>query len=101
MARARLLLCGLLLAGVAQANQAPAVSGVLARQRPGTLLVDITYDVRDADGDALTITVQISSDRGRTWRVPARTFTGDVGPGISPGTGKRIVWDVAADVPDA
>jgi formylglycine-generating enzyme required for sulfatase activity len=95
------LLAGLVLASTADAaNRAPVVSNVSARQRPGTMFVDITYDVYDADGDRLTITVQISDDDGRTWRVPARTFTGDVGPGVTSGTGKRVVWDAGADVPD-
>ena len=48
-----LLLVGLVGAGAVAANRAPVVSNVQARQRAGTLLVDITYDVFDADGDAI------------------------------------------------
>jgi formylglycine-generating enzyme required for sulfatase activity len=63
-------------------------------------LVDITYDVEDADGDLLTITVEISDDGGNTFTVPAKTFTGNIGPGIIPGKGKKIVWDAGKDAPN-
>jgi len=45
-------------------NRAPVVSNVHAEQRPGTEQAVITYDVDDADGDTLTISVQISDDDG-------------------------------------
>ena len=82
------------------ANRAPVVSNVGAEQRAGTRLVDITYNVEDPDGDAMTVSVQISDDRGLTFNVAAETFSGDVGAGITSGTGKRIVWDAATDLPD-
>ena len=97
-----LMLASLMLADAAHANRAPVVSNVHAVQRPGTMLVDIYYDVHDADGDAMTISVQISDDGGQTWRVPAETFVegSDVGLRITSGTGKQIVWDAGADAPD-
>ena len=42
----------------------PVVSKVRVSQRPGTHKVDIRYDVADADGDALWITVKVSDDGG-------------------------------------
>ena len=86
----------------AQDNRAPFVSNVHVDQRSGTKLVDIGYDVSDPDGDLLTITVSVSDDGGSTFTVPAVSFVGgsDVGVGIAPGTGKQIVWDAGADVPD-
>lgn len=85
---------------VSAANTAPYVSNVQVKPRPGTKLVDITYDVEDADGDVLTITVEISDDGGKTFIVPAKTFSGDIGPRITPGKGKKIVWDAGKDVPN-
>jgi len=83
----------------AAGNRPPVVSNVHAEQRPGTKLVDITYDVEDPDGDLLTISVEISDDGGKTFTVPAKTFSGDIGPGIAPGKNKHIVWDAGKDVP--
>jgi formylglycine-generating enzyme required for sulfatase activity len=81
-------------------NRPPFVSNIYAQQRPGTKLVDIIYDVDDPDGDRLTITVAVSDDGGSTFKVPAWTLTGDVGNGISPGKGKKIVWNAGADLPN-
>ena len=75
----------------------PVVSSVKAAQRQGTKLVDIHYDVADADGNALLITVDVSDDGGATYEVPAESFSGDVHGGIPPGVGKLIVWDVGTD----
>jgi formylglycine-generating enzyme required for sulfatase activity len=90
---------GLLAANVAEAG-APAVSNVRAEQRSDTTLVDIYYDVEDADGDALTVTVEVSDDEGMTYSIRAVSFTGDVGPGVAVGTDRHIVWDAGKDVPD-
>ena len=97
------LVATVLVAGAAHANRAPVVSNVQAAQRAGTMLVDVTYDVYDADGDALTITLQMSNDGGQTWRVSVATFEAgsDEGSGVTSGTGKRIVWNAGADVPDS
>jgi len=91
--------CCLLLMTAAVASAAdPVVSNVVAAQRAGTKVVDITYDVADADGDDLTVTVQVSNDGGATYTVPATHFSGDgYGADVSPGTGKKIAWDAGAD----
>jgi formylglycine-generating enzyme len=82
---------------LAQANNVPVVTNVSAQQRPGTRLIDISYDVVDADGDLLEITVLVSNDGGATYGIVPVFLAGDVGSGISPGTGKHIVWDVEMD----
>ena len=82
------------------ANRPPVVSHVYAAQQTGTNLVEITYDVHDADGDALTVRVWISDDGGHTFRVQARSFEGDVGDETSPGRGKVIMWDAGRDLPE-
>lgn len=76
---------------------APEVSNILANQRSGTKLVDIYYDVTDAEGDSLSVAVQISSNAGSSWNIPARTLTGDVNLNVTPGTGNHIVWNAGAD----
>lgn len=78
----------------------PVVSNVSSVQRPGTRLVDITYDVADSDSPTVGVAVEVSADSGVTYTVPAESFTGDVGNGIKPGIGKRVVWDAKSDWPN-
>jgi len=82
------------------ANHVPVVKNVYAQQRHGTFLIEITYDVEDADGDLLEITVEASDDDGETYTIIPESLTGDVGENITPGTGKLIVWNVGKDLPD-
>ena len=89
-------------AQTALANSAPVVSNVTASQRTdGSKKVDVGYNLADADGDACVVTVQASNDGGATWTVPITAVTGHVGSGITPGTGKLIVWDCPVDLPGA
>ncbi len=81
--------------------QAPVVENVRFEQRmDGTLIVDIYYDVTDADSDSLEITIEASDDSGATWNVPCTSLTGDVGKDITPATNKHVVWDFYTDNPD-
>jgi formylglycine-generating enzyme required for sulfatase activity len=84
-------------ASSALSQTAPVVSNVFGVQRAGTKLVDITYDLADTDSSALNVTLQISSDAGSTWTVPTTSATGQVGAGITPGSGLAIVWDAGTD----
>lgn len=92
------VLCLALLGGfVAQATAAPIVTNVTAAQRPGTRFVDITYDLATPGFAFAEVTLEISSDGGTTYAVPALTLTGAIGPGVTPGLGKTITWDAVAD----
>ena len=89
-------------ASLAWANSAPMVGNVTASQRTdGSKKVDIRYDLGDADNDACTVSMLASNDGGVTWTVPATTFLAGsaVGSGITPETGKLIVWDCKVDLP--
>src|SRR3989304_641789 len=78
----------------------PEVTNVQASQRTdGSMLVDISYGVTDEDGDSVTISVNVSDDDGFTYTVNATSLTGDLGSGITSGTGKSIVWEAGTDVP--
>ncbi len=78
----------------------PVVSNVRAAQRPGTHLVDIYYNVSDADGNSpVTVYVHISADGGTTWNLPVFTLAGAVGPGVTLGNDRHIVWNAGTDWP--
>ncbi len=85
------------LVAAATAEAAPVVSNVAASQRAGTRLVDITYDLAVSNFPTVTVSLEISSDGGITWTVPAQTVTGDAGIGVAPGAGKEMVWNAGAD----
>jgi formylglycine-generating enzyme required for sulfatase activity len=91
------VVAAVLLAPLALHAAAPVVSSVRASQRPGTKLVDIYYDVADADGDTLTVEIQVSDDNGATYAVPAFTFTGAIGGGVNPGSNRYVVWNAGFD----
>ena len=82
----------------AVANQAPFVSNVEVKQTDIDHVL-IRYDVAEADGDKVKISLRVSDDGGKTFNVPATKLAGDVGPGISSGTGKEIVWTIDDDIP--
>jgi formylglycine-generating enzyme required for sulfatase activity len=76
--------------------QAPVVSNVFAQQRPGTKLVDITYDVT-AVTPTVSISLRISNDNGATYNIPAETVSGEVGVNVTRGAGKVITWNAGVD----
>ena len=76
----------------------PVVSNVQAKQREGSRLVDITYDVADPDSPTLTVYLKVSPDGGKTWKGPVELVSGDVGQHIAPGTAKRLVWDAGKEM---
>jgi sulfatase modifying factor 1 len=84
------------------ANSAPVVSNVTANQRhDGSKIIDIRFDLADADGDACNVSMLVSNDNGQTWDVSVSSLSGAVGPGILQGTNKLIVWDSSTDIPTA
>ena len=87
-----LTVCVGLSAGAAQADV--TLSNITAAQRPGTKLMDITYDVSSTTES--TITVSLSVTNG-TDAVACPSVTGSAGNSVPTGTGKQLVWDMGAD----
>lgn len=82
------------------ANSAPVVSNVSSSQRADdSKLVDIYYNLMDADGDNCTVWLTVSDDNGISWQVPILTTTGPIGQNIAPGNSKHIIWDAGRDIP--
>jgi len=78
-------------------TRANPIQNLVVAQRAGTRLVDLSYDLNVAA--PVKITVEISSDGGQTYFVPAYALTGDVGLNMISGNGKKITWDAGADWP--
>ncbi len=71
----------------------------VAQRTDGSKLVDISYDLFDANGDLCEVALKLSSDGGASFAYipnPAN-LSGDIGADIVPGTGKSIVWDAGAE----
>jgi len=89
-----------LFAGVCQANTQPVVSNVIAQQRPHSPVIDVDFDIADADGDLVFVSLWFSVDGGVSWDQECHAVTGDVGSGVTPSVGLRATWDASADLPD-
>ncbi len=88
--------CILLAAGLTLAAD-PVVSNVrMAERTDGSGLVDIDYDLADADSPVLAVAVQMSADGGAQWNFPVLNMTGDVGSNVAPGVDRHIVWNAGA-----
>ena len=73
---------------------AAVIENVIARQRPGTGIVDIYYDLVINEGG--TTTVSASVEGGEVRMV---TLSGDIGV-VMPGIGRHIVWNAQDDNPE-
>lgn len=91
--------CALVLLLATAVQAAPTISNLSAEQRPGTKLVDIRYDLDGGGFATLAVRLQVSSNAGSTWTVPATTVSGAIGNNVTPGTGRVIVWNAGADWP--
>lgn len=62
-------------------------------------IVHILYDLSSSDPLAVfSVRVEASSDGGVTFGLRPQSAAGDVGNGVTPGVGKRIVWDAGKDI---
>lgn len=78
----------------------PVVSNIRATQRSGTQLVDIYYDVSDADGNSpLSVYMAVSGDGGANYNVPVISVSGALGQGVTLGNNRYILWNAGVDWP--
>jgi len=59
----------------------------------------IHYDLLAPSDAKLEVSVRLKKESDRTFTYTPRNLTGDVGPGIPPGFGKTIQWDIAKEFP--
>jgi uncharacterized delta-60 repeat protein len=76
----------------------PVIRNLTATQRPGTKLVDLSYDLSAPGFAGVVVRLQVSSDSGASWSVPVNTVTG-ANVSVAPGAGRTIVWDAGTDWP--
>lgn len=93
------LLCVLcLIISLAAHAAMPVVSKVRAAQRPGTKLVDISYDVTGKTNDLIQVSVAVSTNGGLSYTLPATSFSGPgYGVSVVPGSNRQMAWDAGAD----
>jgi len=70
------------------------ISNLVVAQRPGTKLMDITYDVSSTTTDKVWISLTVSNGAAA---VDAINLTGDIGWPVATGTNKSIVWNGGTD----
>lgn len=75
----------------------PFISNVSATQVSSSSNIQINYDVFDNTVNPILVELQVSSDGGSTWTVPAITLSGDVGTSVTSGNGKSMIWHAGAD----
>lgn len=81
-------------------NAAPEVTNVMVSQRTdGSKLVDIYYDLFDAEGELCDITFKLSDNNGGSYDIipSPDNLSGDFGDDLPGGAGKHIVWDAGAE----
>ncbi|MBK8039656.1 MAG: SUMF1/EgtB/PvdO family nonheme iron enzyme [Verrucomicrobiaceae bacterium] len=76
----------------------PVVTNVVSAQRAGTKLVDITFNVSDADSNTLAMSVEVSDNNGTTFAIPVTALSGDLNVAATPTpAAKALVWDAAVN----
>jgi hypothetical protein len=79
----RVVIALTLLLIAAQSEAAHTLSKLIVMQRPGTRLVDLTYNLLAPGLTSVTVELEISSDGGATWTVPAVSVTGAVAESVT------------------
>jgi hypothetical protein len=61
--------------------------------------ITVTYDLTSSDPTAtFQIMLEVSRDGGKTFTVQPKSVSGDIGQGVRPGPGKRILWEASKDI---
>ena len=79
-------------------GQTVTVSNVAAEQWGG--YVWVTYDLAVVPAGPVAVSLAASDDGGLTYNVTPAALYGDFGAGVAPGTGRTLVWQVYADLPE-
>ncbi|OWY23500.1 T9SS C-terminal target domain-containing protein [Sphingobacteriales bacterium UPWRP_1] len=86
------VLCFLCGSALPAQNAAPVISNIMAFPDELNNRVTITFDVADAENDALEIELRVSDNMGQTYLIDVAETWGDVGYPVNPGSGKTLTW---------
>jgi formylglycine-generating enzyme required for sulfatase activity len=76
---------------------AATVSGMKIEPNPDPSLIDIRYDLAANGWSTVAVKLEVSTDGGSSWTLPAGKIQGDLGERVTPGAGKRMIWVPAGD----
>ncbi len=71
---------------------AATVSGMKIEPNPDPGLIEIRYDLTADGWSTVAVKLEVSTDGGSSWTLPAGKIQGDLGERVTPGTGKRMLW---------
>jgi len=77
--------------------QDPQVRDVRFEQQGGQIV--IRYNLFGRPGKKHSVSVELSDDNGRTFRIKPVSVEGDVGKDVRTGSGKSIIWNMQRDLP--
>jgi uncharacterized protein (TIGR02145 family) len=83
----------------AQSNRPEVTNVTFSQRNDGSFIVDVYYDLNDADGDTMSVLMQVSDDAGSSWNFSCDSIAGDIGCNILSGSSKHIVWYFGAEHP--
>jgi hypothetical protein len=62
-------------------------------------VINVSYDLLSDDPNAVfSVTLEVSRDAGKTFGIKPASLSGDIGPNVRPGLGRKILWDAGKDV---
>ena len=94
------LALGALTVSLPAAQDEGVLAPIVRTEQAGAGVVHVVYTLRGTAGTVFAVALEASTDGGRTFTVHPRAVTGDVGPGVSTGSEKTIVWDSTKDIED-
>lgn len=71
---------------------AATVSGMKIEPNPDPSLIEIRYDLTADGWSTVAVKLEVSTDGGSSWTLPAGNIQGDLGERVTPGSGKRMLW---------
>ena len=90
----------LLACGITWAQQSVTVYDVGVAPDSPNKKVTVTYRLAGSEVGVANVSMDISSNAGETWTIPANTYYpgSDIGPGIpADGTLRQLIWDARTD----